>query len=333
MRAAIIYAVLLLAATVKIASMPKYSFDSYQYSYLVSSDIQRFKSLAGLPREYAQMGDKEYEHQRPFYRVKVLYVILVSIAAKFAGVIRAPFVVSAVAYFLLGWVVWFWLGSARIPEPWRSLSAILFMFSSVTTDTARMGTPDLLCTLLLMLGAWLLLETKYVVAGGVTLVISVFARLDCAILAVALLLLGYCQQKVSKRITLTLGVALVASYLLISRLGYSYHEMLAWTLRTSYLKAILHNFMKTELAIYSPFALLAVFAIKKKYERGLIGACVASLAVRYVLMPHLEIRYLLPQALIAGVVGAAAVLQGKAVGGVEAASSLAPQDVFKEVAT
>lgn len=309
MRAVIIYAVLLIAATYKIASMPDYSLDSYLYSYLVSNDVQAFKSTPGLPAPYVHISDENYVQQRPFYSVKFLFVILASLTAKVAGVLRAPMVVSAVAYFLLGWVVWLWLGSANLKEPWRSVSGGLLMFSSVTTDTARMGTPDMLCTLLLVLGVWLLLETKYVVAGGMALSLSVLTRIDCAILAGVILMLGFWQKKVSPWLTATFVIVIVAIYLVNSSIGYSYPVLLAWTIRTSYFNALLHNLVKTELAIYCPFALLALIAVRKRYQRVLLAACGVSLVLRYVVMPHFEIRYLLPQAVIVGILGIASVLQ------------------------
>src|SRR5512142_2616445 len=103
MRAAAIYAVILVAVTAKIATMPQFSYDSYLYSYLASDDIRSFKATPGLPREYVEMADEKYSQPAPYYTVKVLFVFLTRIAARFVGVLRAPFVVSAGAYFILGW--------------------------------------------------------------------------------------------------------------------------------------------------------------------------------------------------------------------------------------
>jgi hypothetical protein len=307
-RAALIYAVLLIAATAKIASMPDYSFDSFQYSYLASPDAQTFKSTPGLPSPYLEMSDDTYLKQKPFYTTKLLFIGLVRLSAKVAGVLRAPMLVSLVAYFLLGSIVWLWLGSCNVGEPWRTVSGLLLMFSSVTTGSARMGTPDLLCTLLLVSGAWLLFESRYPVLGALPLLLSVLTRLDCAILAGTLFVLASWAKKFRFRTLIAFLIAVVAIYIPISRVGYSYPILLSWTIRTSYWRALLHNFVTTELAIYCPFLLLAVIAWHRNYRRPIILACAISLALRYAMMPHLEMRYLLPQALIAGILGVASVL-------------------------
>lgn len=310
MRGLLVYLILLVCATAKIVSMPEHSFDGYLYSYLASHDVREFKSVAGLPPEYVAMPDQTYAQQAPFYRVKIFYVLLVRGAAKLTGALRAPFVVSAIAYLLLGLATWLWLRTAGVPEPWRGLTGLLLMFSSVTTATARMGTPDMLCTLLLVSGAWLLLYTRHSVYAGLFLILSVLTRTDCLILAALLVVLAWRQKRLSVRFAGAFFLLFAAAYLAVSRIGYSYGRLLAWTIRTSYWKGFLHGFAKTELAIYAPFALLGLIALKRAYQRELVAVCAASLAIRYVLMPHLEIRYLLPQAIIVGVVGAASVLAG-----------------------
>ena len=323
MRGLIIYSILLLCATAKIASMPEHSFDGYLYSYVVSHDVKEFKSNGGVPAGYVAMPDQSYVQQAPYYRVKVFFVLLVRGAAKFFGVIRAPFVVSALAYFLSGLAVWFWLRTAGVNEPWRSLAGLFLMFSSVATDTARMGTPDMLCTLLLVLGAYLLLQTGHSVYGGVLLLLSVLTRTDCLILASGLIALALWKKRVGPRFA---GISLAlfaAGYFAISRIGYSYGQLLAFTVRTGYVRGFLHGFAKTELAIYAPFALLALIALKRAYERELIVLCAITLGVRYVLLPHLEIRYLLPQAMIVGIVGAASVLTSAKFEGMRPAADVA----------
>ena len=214
-----IFALLLAAATYKVFSMPNYSLDSYMYSYLVSGDAPTFKVVPGLPPEYVAMTDEAYRQQAPYYTVKALYVALVGIAAPFVGVLRAPTATSAAAYLLCGWVVWFWLRSLGVKGTWRTITALLIMFSSVVTDTARMGTPDLLCSLLLVTGAWLLTATRQAYLGACSLVLAIYTRTDCLILAGLLLALACWQKTISLRFTAILAVAMLVSYFAVSRLG------------------------------------------------------------------------------------------------------------------
>ena len=182
------------------------------------------------------------------------------------------------------------------------------MFSSVVTDAARRGTPDLLCTLLLVTGAWLVLSTKHYVSGAVVLVMSILARQDSMILAGLLLALAWWQQKTTLKVTVLFSVCMLACNVVVGRFGYPYRQLLAATLRTSYLNALTHNLVKTDLAIYGPFLLLAFVAIRFRYQTELLAVCAISLVVRYFLMPHWEVRYLLPQAVVVGVIAAAASL-------------------------
>lgn len=313
MRSALIYGFLVAIATWKVFSMPIHSFDSYYYSYLASPDLIDFKNIPDLPHEYVVMSAESYVQQRPYYTVKILYVALVRLSARLVGAMRAPHLVSVVSYFFLAWSVCLWLRSFGVSEGWTTLASIAIMFSSVATDTARMGTPDLLCTLLLVTGAWLLLSSPYPVPGALLLALSVLGRQDSLILAGLLLVLAYLRGRITLAVGVAACVVMLACDIAVTRGSYPYHQLLAWTLRTSYWHALSHNIAKTEVAIYCPFLLVAFAAIKYRFQTGLVIVCACSLVVRYVLMPNWEIRYLLPQALIVAVVGAALILGGKLV--------------------
>jgi hypothetical protein len=308
-----IFALLLLAATYIVAANPDRSYDSYLYSYLVGEDAPAFKTVPGLPDTYAQMPDAIYVQQAPLYTIKVLFVALVRLAAPIVGVLQAPPAISAVAYFLCGWVTWFWLRSLGLNSIWRTAAACLIMFSSVVTDAAVMGTPDLLCTLLLVAAAWLLTATKQSCLGACLLILAVWTRTDCLVLGGLLLALAWLQKKTSLGFTTMFAGAMLASSLVISKLGYSYRQVLENTLldteRTSYGDALLHNFLTPDMTPLFPFVLLSLIALKLRYQVDLIVICAASLVVRYLLFPNLEARYLVPQGVIVAVVAAAAVFR------------------------
>jgi hypothetical protein len=309
----LLFAAFMLAATYRVATTPDRSFDSYFYSYLVSQDAPTFKALPGLPHEFIEMPDREYWPQEPFYTVKVLFVALVRVAAPYVGVLQAPTAISAAAYFLCGWVVWFWLRSLGVNVAWRTIAACLVMYSSVVMDAARMGTPDLLCTLFLVAAAWLLSETKQTCLGACLLILAVCTRIDSLLLGGLLLALAWWQKKVSFAFTSMFGVAMLACYLAISRMGYPLGQLIDLLLensnRTSYVDALLHNLLEPEVEAVAPFVLLALIALKLRYQVGLIVICAVSLVLRYMLFPNLEVRYLVPHAVIVAVVAAAAVLR------------------------
>jgi len=316
--ALLIFAMFMLAATYKVTTTPNRTFDSYFYSYLVSQDAPTFKAVPGLPDEYIKIPDAVYWPQEPIYTVKVLFVALVRLAAPIVGVLEAPPAISAAAYVLCGFVTWLWLRSLRVNDPWRTVAACLVMYSSVVMDAARMGTPDLLCTLLLVAAAWLLTATKQTYLGACLLILSVCTRTDCVVLGGLLLALAWWQKKTSLGFTTAFAAAMLATYLAISQImGYPHGQLIALLLentnRTSYADALLHNFLAPEVATFTPFVLLALIALRLRYQVELIAICAASLVLRYILFPALDVRYLVPQAVIFAVVAAASVSREQSV--------------------
>jgi hypothetical protein len=59
--------------------------------------------------------------------------------------------------------------------------------------------------------------------------------------------------------------------------------------------------------------LLALVAVKLEFYADLVFVCLASWVIRYLLLPKLEVRYLLPQAAILGIVAAGAAFRPKVV--------------------
>jgi hypothetical protein len=305
----LIYAVLLLAATIKVSSMPIRSLDAYFYSYLASGQsISAFKHTPGLPHEWQAMSEDVVLSSRGFFTVKPLFIALTRGAIHLVGVLNAPFLISSIAYFFLGWVLWFWLRGYGVSAPWRLLAASLLMFSSVATDTARKGGPDMLCTLLLVGGACLLLSARFKHLGALVLLTAVFARTDSLVFAGLLLSAAAWRRQVSPLFFSVWSAAMLMSEFLVARQGYSYSRFVAATIPAGYLYGLVHDVAKTEVAIYAPFVLLAVIALKIGFQTDLVFVCLGSWVIRYLLLPHIEERYLLAQAMILGIVGAGAVL-------------------------
>lgn len=287
--------------------MPIHSYDPYFYSYLASGEQpDTFKNTPGLPDDWRLMPDQAIARSRGFFTVKPLFVALTRAATPAVGILRAPFLVSTAAYFCLGWVLWFWLAGVNVRGAWRVLAASLLMFTSVVTDTARQGTPDMLCAALLVAGAWLLLSsTKLRHLGALLLLISIFGRTDSIVFGGALLLLAAWRRRISLVALASWSAALVLADAAVASRGYPYTEFVHATLRSTYLYGLTHNFARTELAIYVPFIFLGALALKAKFQPDLVLVCFGSWIIRYLLLPHLEVRYLLAQAIILGVVAAA----------------------------
>jgi len=311
--ALLLFTVLMLACTYKVWLHPNRTFDSYFYSYLISDDAAAFKATPEVPPDFIAMPDQDYVVQEPFYSVKLLFVALSRIAANYVGVLQAPTAVSAMAYFLCGYVVWFWLRSLSVDATWRTLAALLMMYTPFVADAAMMGTPDLLCTLLLLLAAWLLTCTSHVYFAGALLILSVATRTDCLLLGGLLLLLAWRQTRLNTIATAIIGSVMLLVYAGISRIGFPHAQLLDLVLentgQSSYWEALPHNLLMPDVALLIPFVMLALIPLKLRYQVELIWVCAASVVLRYLLLPNLESRYLVPQAIIVSVVALAAVLR------------------------
>ena len=142
---------------------------------------------------------------------------------------------------------------------------------------------------------------------------SVFARTDCIVLGGLLLLLAAWRRRISPRaLVLWAGVMLLSEFWVSSH-GYPYRQFVSESLDTSYWYALTHDLAKSEVALYTPFILLALVAVKLEFHRDLVFVCLASWVIRYLLLPKLEVRYLLPQAAILGIVAAGAAFRARIV--------------------
>ncbi len=309
----LLFTVLMLAFTYKVWLQPNRTFDAYFYSYLISDDVAAFKATPGVPPDFVAMPDQDYVVQEQFYTVKLLFVALSRIAANYVGVLKAPTTVSAIAYFWCGFVVWFWLRDLSVEATWRTLAALLIMYTPFVTDAAMMGTPDLLCTVLLLSATWLLTCTRHAYLASALLVLSVATRTDCLLLGGLLLLLAWWQKRLTTVATVIIGATMLMVYAGISMLGFPHAQLLDLVLentgRSSYWDALPHNLLMPDVALLIPFILLSLIPLKLRYQVELIWVCAASVVLRYLLLPNLESRYLVPQAIIVSVVAVAAVLR------------------------
>ncbi len=309
--ALLIFTVLMLAFTYKVLVSPNRTFDSYFYSYLISDNAAAFKATSGVPVDFVTMPDRDYVVQEPFYTVKLLFVALARLVAPYVGVVQAPTTVSAIAYFLCGGMVWFWLRALGVATTWRTLVASLVMYTPFITDAAVMGTPDLLCTLWLVTATWLLTCTSYRYFPGALLILSVATRTDCLLLGGLLLMLTWWQKQASTVFTILVGLAMLGTYWAISLMGFPHDQLMDLVLqntgRSSYGDALIQNLLMPDVALLIPFMLLALMAVKLRYQVGLMVVCAVSVVLRYLLLPNLESRYLVPQAVIVSVIAAAAI--------------------------
>ena len=175
----------------------------------------------GSSFRYTLRQDPEaFARQLPFYEVKPLYIGLVR-AFHRAGLpaLRAAHLVPVLSWFAIGLVIA--AASARVCRSavLACAGAAALLITPALTELATLATPDALCALLLVAGAWALYLRPPV--GGVLLVLAVAARPDASLFAGPLLLAWLSLEPSRRRLVVALaigaallGTALASTYLL-----------------------------------------------------------------------------------------------------------------------
>ena len=252
-----------------------------------------------------------------FYRVKPLYTALVFVLHRYLNLTAytALRVVSAGSFLLMGLVIWLWL-KEYLSITAASLVALFIENNPAVLDLGKRLLPDGLCTALLLLAAYLLLHKKSKWPGIVVLVLLPLARTDMIIFAAcfgaALIYLSHAQRQ--RKLTLLGGLFLAC---VVMQLGLTAllhplpwpvlfrHSFITWTDPSSfpgtkvslreYLHALTLYGSKTILIDLPEAAFLATLALcdwdSWRPLRVLMFASIATLCVRILLFPGMEVRY------------------------------------------
>lgn len=138
-------------------------------------------------RERMAQDPEAFAAQLPFYRGRVLYVELVR-ALHLLGLrwVAAVHALSVLATLLLGLVAWRWASRAASGLP-GAIACVLVLSSSGAASGVESATPDALAAMLVVLGAYLLLERGRALAASCAFGLAILAR-DDSLLPAAFLL-------------------------------------------------------------------------------------------------------------------------------------------------
>lgn len=144
---------------------------------LHEDDYQDIARGSPFRRDVARNPD-HFLQQLRFYQIRPLYIRLLELCrGSGMGYVQATRVLSVLAFFLLGLLLFVWVG--RYVDDWRAAIGIpLLLIAPVLFTAARTGSPDALSAFAVTLGAYLLFEKKSFVLGTVLLLISLFLRTD-----------------------------------------------------------------------------------------------------------------------------------------------------------
>lgn len=267
--------------------------------------------------------------QKTFYCQRVLYTGLVYGVHK-AGLtlVSSMTAVSAAAFFLTGVLLWVWI-SHHLPAWVAAPVALGLGFNYPILHTARVGSPDSLCTLLIVAGVYVLLQHRTLWLALLLFLAAVFTRGDSIIfvgLTMTLLLLAT-PLKSPRRIALLVaglvaaGVAYVATswwagspswWVLfqfslgrrtpfLDRVDPSFDVDFYWTtLKKRFLGLWGETlFWHLGLGVLAAWALARGSRLRALPATALVAiSCVGTMVLRYALFPSMYLRLYLPYFLV-----------------------------------
>lgn len=343
------YCVLLLCVSVNALKKPAYNWDMLPYmgvvlSYNGNAGIDSVhRKVYAIGKEqipavfYGRMIDPantyrsavaqdvaRFRSQLPFYIVKPLYTRLAYWFYKMgANLTTATVWPSVISYCLAGLLFFHWC-----KKYWNTGYAFagssFVMLSPPLLTVAGLSTPDALSAFLLFAAVYMLTETFSVAGACIFLVLSVFARLDNILPAVAMLVAVFFGGERRYKISAAKNVFIVSVLLLVyfavagnaRAYGWSilYYPAFVKQLNTSYTANPVFSFsgyaalVKSQLATGFYFSFISIFlflaiyylwnipvSIKKlPVEQLLILLFVLVIALRFILQPLVNDRLYIP---------------------------------------
>ena len=277
-----------------------------------------------------------FEDQLPFYRIRPLYLAIVTAAATLTATVSEATMLVTVGSFFACCIIVLWYGVRRAGVVAGSIASGLFALAPPATQAARLSTPDTL-TMLLMTVAAIAFARGRLVAAASLLAVGVLIRTDLEVFNVCLA--GAWLMLAWRRPGSVLVAGILASSVAISA------AVNAWA--GSYGYAGLYRFTFMEGNVPHPASLRGLgfpfgsllpnieAGVKYSLENGglwmvlaLLGLCVTLLArasagerrdegpmceallvavglstcVRFVLFPELDLRLVAPAAAVLTVV-------------------------------
>lgn len=295
---------------------------------LPEDDYQDIAAGSDFRRDVASNPD-HFKQQLRFYQIRPLYIRLLAILHDLGiGYVQATRLISAVAFLILGMLLFVW--SRRYVAEWPSaIGVLLLLVTPVIFTAARTGSPDAISALAVVLGSYLILERSQLVIGSAVLLASLFLRTDNVIFVMLLLTwFGITRGGRVRLIAVGFAVACLVSVFAIDRIEHSYPwpilmqntanpivnpaEVKSAIGISDYLSAVYEMVDEASQGsvLVFPFLAGAVLMSRKISAQwtGLVKVILLSWAAHIVLFPHIEDRYFVAGSAMIGVAALAACL-------------------------
>jgi len=152
----------------------------------------------------------------PLFAIRPLYIqVIYLMHAAGVGLIRSTILISAISYFLLGALLYFWIQPYCGPLFAIVVSSLLMLSSPMTTLGSE-NISDCLATLVAFTAIYLILEKKLLTPGLTVLLASIYFRTDFVMLAAPVLVLCWRKRWLAAWQTAVLAGVALGSVLLIN---------------------------------------------------------------------------------------------------------------------
>lgn len=297
-------------------------FDRYVYESLIRGRREPVESIYRIvkhesPRAEASSVLDSAEHLgqlEPLYAIRPLYIEAVSLLSESLGPQKSITALSAFSFFCIGYLLFVW---TRNP-----LLSSLILISPAVLSLGRLGTPDALSTLVVILGLYLLFKNRTLPAI-LLLLVSIWIRTDNVLVALTALAWMAFTKRMSVLYASLLASLALASVAFINHYAgnYGYLVLLRYSFIAGkypaeiaggvtvreYLRALFSG-METVLPQSAPWVLLGVLGWRwLPSARSLLWIAATAATVHFALFPSPEIRYVTWAYLLCAIVFALAV--------------------------
>jgi hypothetical protein len=215
--------------------------------------------------------------------------------------------ISSGSYFLVGILVFVWLGNYTRPV-FNLAASILLMISPPLASMGRETTPDALGTLIAFGALYLIFEKKRFAFGVVLLLASIYFRTDFVVLAGPVIFTCWWEDRIELWKAAVLSFIAVASVLCINHFAGDYGirmlyyrafvttpiapgEMVPQFSFRDYISAFRAGITLVANSFFLPFLLLGMVGAISRRMRALFAVGVCYVGLHFLILPSWDERY------------------------------------------
>jgi len=249
-----------------------------------------------------------YAEFLPLFAIRPLYNQTLWLVSKTGlGLVRSGIVISVGSYFLLGILVFVWLGN--YVSSWLILAgSMLLLVSPPLMAMGRETTADALATLIAFTSLYLIFEKRRLMPGMTLLLASIYFRTDFVVLAAPVILACWWERRIDFWKAAVLAVLAVASVLCINHFAGDYGikmlyyrnfvgvpiapgEMTVQFSLRDYVAAFGTGVTLVANSFFLPFLLLGTIGMASKRMRVLFVVALSYVALHFVVLPNWQERW------------------------------------------